>query len=77
MVEIRKYAIYCNCLNQPCSIIKKTFLMFFSFLVVQINYNKTLKVLSSQMMFISQLSWRKILVNSSFSSQKSLYAAGN
>ena len=75
MVEIRKDAMYSDCLNQPCSIIKKK--LSSCILVVQINYNKTQKVLSSQMMLISQLFWRRILVNSSLSSQKLLYVDGN
>ena len=75
MVEIRKDAMYSDCLNQPCSIIKKN--LSSCILVVQINYNEIQKVLSSQMMLISQLFWRSILVNSSLSSQKLLYADGN
>ena len=48
-------------------------------LVVQINYifNEMQKVLSRQKMLISQLLWRRILVNSALSSQKLLYVAGN
>ena len=72
MVEKRKYAMYSDCLNQPCSIIKKT--RSPCILVIQINYNKTQKVL---MMLISQLFWQSILVNSSLSSQKLLYVDGN
>ena len=66
MVEIRKDAMYSDCLNQPCSIIKKK--VSSCILVVQINYNKTKKVISSQMMLISQLFWQRILANSSLSS---------
>ena len=75
MVEIRKDAMYSDCLNQPCSIIEKK--LSSCTLVVQINYNKTQKVLSSQMMIISQLFWRRILVNPSLSSQKLLYVDSN
>ena len=75
MVEIRKDAVYSDCLNQPCSIIKKK--LSSCTLVVQINYNKTHKVLSSQMMIISQLFWQRILVNSSLISQKLLYVDSN
>ena len=75
MVEIRKDAVYSDCLNQPCSIIKKK--LSSCTLVVQINYNKRQKELSSQTMLISHLFWRRILVNSLLSSQKLLYVDGN